>query len=60
MVYVSRWAYPLHGRAILNRFELAKIGNVCLNKGEWKGKRIVSSEWIQEASRASDYATDVY
>lgn len=40
------------GGLFLNRFELAKIGQLCLNKGEWKGKRIVSSEWIQEASRA--------
>lgn len=30
---------------------LAKIGQLYLNRGIWKGRRIVSSEWIEDSSR---------
>jgi CubicO group peptidase (beta-lactamase class C family) len=30
--------------------EFLKIGQVMLNEGTWKGKRIVSKEWVQRAS----------
>jgi hypothetical protein len=30
---------------------MAKLGLLYLNKGVWNGKRIVSTEWIEEASR---------
>ncbi|MBQ4573359.1 MAG: serine hydrolase [Clostridia bacterium] len=32
----------------LSAEDLAKIGQMCLNKGEFNGKRIVSSEWITQ------------
>lgn len=28
--------------------DMAKIGQMCLDKGMWKGKRIVSESWIEE------------
>lgn len=28
--------------------DMAKIGELCLKKGEWSGERIVSSEWLEE------------
>lgn len=31
--------------------EMAKIGQLCLNKGVYNGKRIVSSSWIEEMTR---------
>lgn len=31
--------------------DMAKIGQMCLDKGVWKGKRIVSEEWIAELSQ---------
>jgi len=30
--------------------DLAKIGQLCLHKGEYNGKRVVSEEWIKEMS----------
>lgn len=40
------------GGLFLNRFELAKIGQLCLNGGSWQGKQLVERTWIEEASRA--------
>ena len=34
----------------LNLESLAKIGQLIVQKGEWKGRRLISSEWIAEAS----------
>ncbi len=31
--------------------DMAKIGHLCLNKGIWNGKQIVSSGWIEEMTR---------
>lgn len=31
--------------------DMAKIGQLVLNKGIWKGKRIVSKKWIEEATQ---------
>ena len=31
--------------------DLAKIGALCLNDGLWRGRRIVSSEWLAESAR---------
>jgi CubicO group peptidase (beta-lactamase class C family) len=31
--------------------DMAKIGLMCLNKGEFAGKQIVSSKWIREMTR---------
>ncbi len=43
------------GGLFLNRFELAKIGQLCLNEGVWNGKQILSANWIREASRPQIY-----
>ena len=32
--------------------DLAKLGQLCLNKGRWQGKQIVSEEWLSESTRA--------
>ncbi len=31
--------------------DMAKIGQLCLNRGTWEGKQIVSGEWIAEMTR---------
>ena len=31
--------------------DMAKIGQLCLNKGIWEGNRIISEEWITEMTR---------
>lgn len=43
------------GGLFLNRYELAKLGQLCLNEGTWNGKQIVRSAWIREASRPQIY-----
>ena len=37
--------------------DMAKIGLLVLNKGEWQGKRIVSEEWIKESTTPSTTIT---
>jgi len=32
--------------------DLAKLGQLCLDKGQWQGKQIVSEEWVSESTRA--------
>ncbi len=32
--------------------DLAKLGQLCLDKGRWQGKQIVSEEWLSESTRA--------
>jgi CubicO group peptidase (beta-lactamase class C family) len=29
--------------------DMAKIGQLVLSRGEWKGKRIVSAKWLEES-----------
>lgn len=31
--------------------DMAKLGVLCLNKGVWEGKRIISASWIEEMTR---------
>ncbi len=31
--------------------DMSKIGLLCLNKGAWEGRRIVSAKWIEEMTR---------
>lgn len=31
--------------------DMAKIGQLCLQNGEWNGKQLISAEWIQEAGK---------
>jgi CubicO group peptidase (beta-lactamase class C family) len=40
--------------------DLARIGYLYLHKGEWNGKRILSSAWAAEATRASQELTSSY
>jgi CubicO group peptidase (beta-lactamase class C family) len=39
--------------------DLAKIGQLCLNKGEWNGTAIVSEKWIEESTRSWIYPTEL-
>ena len=34
----------------LNVYDMAKIGQLYLNKGNWNGNQIVSEKWIEDAS----------
>ena len=46
----SAEGYSMGGWGLFLRTEdLAKMGQLFLNKGEWDGKRIVSEKWIDEA-----------
>ncbi len=38
------------GHLYLRPRDLAKIGQLVLQKGEWQGKRLVSAEWIEKAT----------
>ena len=31
--------------------DMAKLGQLCLDKGKWDGKQIISSSWIEEMTR---------
>lgn len=35
----------------LSPVDMAKIGQLCLNGGEWNRKQLVSSDWIEESTR---------
>ena len=35
----------------LSAKDMAKLGQVCLDKGKWEGKQIISSSWIEEMTR---------
>lgn len=46
----SAEGYSMGGWGLFLRTEdLAKMGQLFLNKGEWNGKRLVSEKWIDEA-----------
>lgn len=34
----------------LSTEELSRFGQLCLNKGQWEGKRLISASWIEEAT----------
>lgn len=38
------------GGLFLNLDEMSRIGQLCLNKGIWKGNRLISEEYIEEAT----------
>lgn len=39
------------GNLYLSTLDFAKLGQLVINKGQWQGKKIVSSSWIDEISR---------
>jgi len=41
------------GGLALTMLDLAKIGRLYLNRGQWNGKRIVSESWIEQSSAYS-------
>ncbi|MCR5351888.1 MAG: beta-lactamase family protein [Bacteroidales bacterium] len=41
------------GGLAVTMMDLAKIGRLYLNKGEWDGKRIVSASWIEQSTAYS-------
>lgn len=36
----------------MNVYDMAKIGQLYLNKGTWEGEQIVSEQWIEESTKA--------
>lgn len=54
-----RWTIDPAGHAMtagsfyIRPLDMLKIGQLVNNKGVWKGKRIVSSKWIQESTQAT-------
>ena len=53
-----QWGFSPKGRAFIagnakmKPRDMAKIGYMFLNDGKWKGKQIISKEWIEESTRA--------
>ncbi len=43
------------GGMLLRPRDLLKFGQLVLNKGEWQGKQLLSSEWIEESTRGPNY-----
>ena len=41
----------VHGDLLLRPRDMAKIGHLILNAGQWKGKQIVSKKWVRESTR---------
>ncbi len=55
--HVFRWLEPRSSKypAVTYRIsarDLARVGQLYLNKGKWAGQQIVSEEWIRESTRA--------
>ncbi|NIQ37033.1 MAG: serine hydrolase [Proteobacteria bacterium] len=56
---ISDYHWLKHPDGTINSFgglslrprDMAKIGHLFLNEGEWKGRQIVSQKWINESSR---------
>ncbi len=40
-----------HGGLRLTTRDIAKFGFLFMNNGKWKGKQVVSSEWVRESTR---------
>lgn len=55
--FVSGWVADPNGvntaawGLALSTPEMAKIGQLYLNKGQWNGKQIVSSSWVEESTK---------
>jgi CubicO group peptidase (beta-lactamase class C family) len=57
-----RWGFSPKGRAWLGGNasmrprDMAKFGQMCLNKGLWQNRRIVSEAWLAESTRCHSYS----
>jgi CubicO group peptidase (beta-lactamase class C family) len=47
------------GGLFLSPRDLAKIGQLCLNMGEWNGRSIISKKWLEESTRSWIYPTEL-
>lgn len=43
---------------VLSTADMAKIGQLCLDRGKWKGKEIVSEQWMIESTKGQSYCQD--
>jgi CubicO group peptidase (beta-lactamase class C family) len=50
---------PYSGLYITAR-ALARFGLLALNKGQWRGKKVISSDWVNECTRPSQDTTLMY
>ena len=50
---------PSAKRVYMTPRDLAKIGQLVLNNGTWKGQRIVSKKWIEEATSPKTKITSI-
>ncbi|MBM7654631.1 serine hydrolase domain-containing protein [Neobacillus cucumis] len=44
---------------VMTAIDLAKFGSLYLNNGEWKGKQIISKDWIEESVSPNNVPTNV-
>jgi len=57
-----RWGFSPKGRAWLSGNasmrprDMARFGQMCLNKGVWQNRRIVSEKWLSESTRLHAYS----
>ena len=57
-----RWGFSpkgrvwLGGNASMRPRDMAKFGQMCLNKGLWQNRRIVSEAWLAESTRLHAYS----
>jgi CubicO group peptidase (beta-lactamase class C family) len=71
-ISVSRWGIPFdvysgYAHLWLTPQDMAKIGQLYLQKGNWNGSQIVPAEWVEESTRyyiemdeAENYGADGY
>lgn len=50
---------PSAKRLYMTSRDLARIGQLMLNKGVWKGQRIVSEEWVEESTAPQTKITGI-
>lgn len=50
---------PSAKRLYLTSRDMAKIGQLLLNKGEWNGKQIVSRQWVEESASPKTKITNI-